>query len=139
MPRCPYCREKMRINAKICPNCTRDILKETIRGWKRGRAVRMGFLVIIGCIIVYASQSQDVGRSNLPQDVIEQRAPIRDGIQVHTGPGANYSLDEGGSLMKFETLYVLADRGEWIRIRVTRDDVGWSGWVKKSDTKQIEP
>lgn len=136
MPRCPQCKGKVRIDAKVCPHCTRDIPESTIQEWKRGRIIRLGFLVVIGLMIFYAIEKQENYSINLPPDVIEQRAPIRDGLQVRIGPGANYSLDEGGSLMEFETLYVLADRGEWIRVRVTREDVGWSGWVRKSDTRE---
>ena len=55
----------------------------------------------------------------------------KDGINIRTGPGTNYSKDETGQTMKGEKFYVLEEKNGWIRFRVTPTDVGWSGWVLK--------
>jgi len=55
----------------------------------------------------------------------------KDGINIRTGPGTNYSKDETGQTMKSEKFYVLEEKNGWIRFRVTPTDVGWSGWVLK--------
>ena len=57
-----------------------------------------------------------------------------DGIEIRTGPGTDYEKDESGELVKGEKLHVLEERNGWIRFRVTPNDVGWSGWVKKDLT-----
>lgn len=66
--------------------------------------------------------------------ILETRVASRDGINIRIGPGTNYQKDESGQLFKGEQLYVLEERSGWIRFRVTLQDIGWSGWVKKSLT-----
>jgi len=68
---------------------------------------------------------------------------VRDGINIRTGPGTNYSKDETGKTMSGEKFYVLEEKDGWIKFRVTPNDVEWSGWVlkklvvtKKNKTKQ---
>ena len=55
----------------------------------------------------------------------------KDGINIRTGPGTDYSKEESGPLLKGEKLYVLEESEDWVRFRVTPRDVGWSGWVLK--------
>ena len=56
----------------------------------------------------------------------------KDGINIRTGPGTNYSKDETGKTMSGEKFYVLEEKNGWIRFRVTPTDVEWSGWVLKN-------
>ncbi len=56
----------------------------------------------------------------------------KDGINIRTGPGTNYSKDETGKTMSGEKFYVLEEKNGWIKFRVTPTDVGWTGWVLKS-------
>src|SRR3989339_988023 len=55
-------------------------------------------------------------------------------INTRTGPGINFSIDSSGNLVAGEKLYVLEDNNGWIRFRVTPEDIGWSGWIKKDLT-----
>jgi len=56
----------------------------------------------------------------------------KDGINIRTGPGTNYSKDETGKTMSGEKFYVLEEMNGWIKFRVTPADVGWTGWVLKN-------
>ncbi|GAB1451478.1 hypothetical protein MASR2M47_15340 [Draconibacterium sp.] len=71
---------------------------------------------------------------NKESDIMEIRIVPTDGINIRKGPGANFALDESGQLVKGEKLYVLEEKNDWIRFRVTSNDVGWTGWVKKDLT-----
>lgn len=62
---------------------------------------------------------------------IEVRICSKDNVNIRIGPGTNYKKDESGPLIKGEKLYVLEEKNGWIRFRVTPQDVGWSGWVRK--------
>ena len=55
----------------------------------------------------------------------------KNGINIRTGPGTNYSKDGTGQTMKGEKFYVLEEKNGWIRFRVSITDIGWSGWVLK--------
>lgn len=62
----------------------------------------------------------------------------KDGINIRTGPGTNYSKDETGKTMSGEKYYVLEEKNGWIKFRVTPTDVGWTGWVLKSLVEKKE-
>jgi len=64
-----------------------------------------------------------------------------EGVNIRVGPGMNYAVDKTGTLGENEILYVLEEKDDWIRFRVTREDNGWSAWIKKDITissKEIE-
>jgi len=65
---------------------------------------------------------------------IEIRRVNETGIVPRTGPGEDYGFAEGGSLYTDEDLYVFREENGWIGFRVTINDMGWSGWVLKSET-----
>jgi SH3-like domain-containing protein len=66
--------------------------------------------------------------------ITEIRVPLKSGINIRKGPGTNYELDESGQLVKGEKIYVIEEKNGWIHFRVTPNNVGWSGWVKKDLT-----
>lgn len=70
----------------------------------------------------------------MPSDILEVRVCSQDGINIRKGPGTNFEKDESGQLFEGEKLYVLGERDGWIHFRVTVEDIGWSGWVKKNYT-----
>ena len=55
----------------------------------------------------------------------------KDGVVIRTGPGNDYPKDSSGKTLKGETFYVLGEKDGWIKFRVTKKNVGWSGWVPK--------
>jgi hypothetical protein len=57
-----------------------------------------------------------------------------EGTNIRVGPGMNYAVDETGTLGENEILYVLEEKDDWVRFRVTREDSGWSAWIKKDIT-----
>lgn len=64
-----------------------------------------------------------------------------EGTNIRTGPGMNYAVDETGTLGANEILYVLEEKDGWIRFRITKENLGWSAWVKKDLTissKELE-
>lgn len=66
--------------------------------------------------------------------ILEIRFCPKNNINIRTGPGINFEKDPSGQLIKGEKLYVLEEKNGWVRFRVTSNDVGWSGWVKKDLT-----
>jgi len=68
------------------------------------------------------------------KEILEVRVCPRDGVNIRTGPGTQFSKVEGGPLVKGEKLYVLEEKNGWVRFRVTPGDVGWSAWAKKDLT-----
>ncbi len=92
-------------------------------------------LLLVSCSGNENNTSTKIINSNNDQiKIIEIRAPNKDGITIKKGPGTNYAPDESGQLMKGEKIYVLEENNGWIKFRVTANDVGWSGWVKKDLT-----
>ncbi len=57
-----------------------------------------------------------------------------EGTNIRTGPGMNYAVDPTGTLGENEILYVLEEKDDWIRFRVTKENLGWSAWIKKDLT-----
>jgi len=53
---------------------------------------------------------------------------------IRIGPGMKYENDDTGALLEDEKLYVLEEKGGWIRFRVTEKDLGWSAWIRKNLT-----
>jgi len=111
--------------------------------WGCGKAFAVGCLGVILLIallaIVGAISGGSGGRSNNSAPGLETRGVLREGVEIRTGPGADYPLDrdgngDTGNLVPGETLYVLEERDGWIHFRSTPEDVGWSGWVRKNQT-----
>jgi hypothetical protein len=58
--KCPFCREAMRIDASVCPHCTRAVAPEDIQRFQQGQggfgtaligaAIMVGGLLILGII-----------------------------------------------------------------------------------------
>ena len=57
---------------------------------------------------------------------------------IRTGPGMNYDVDPTGTLGETENLYVLEEKDGWIRFRTTKENHGWSAWIKKELTISVE-
>lgn len=68
-------------------------------------------------------------------DYYEIRRPKKDGVNIRTGPGTDFSKDESGTINVFEKLYILEEKNGWLKFRVTPKDVGWSGWILKELTE----
>jgi len=80
------------------------------------------------------SGSSTKRKATTTSEIIETRLCNRDGVNIRKGPGINFEKDESGGLINGEKLYVLEEKDEWIKFRVTQKDVGWSGWVRKDLT-----
>ena len=97
-----------------------------------------GLFVIVGSFSsLFETKTYKERRSGSVKEkdeIIGVRICPRDGINIRTGPGTNYKIDQSGQLLEGEKLYVLEEKNGWIRFRVTPKDVGWSGWVKKDLT-----
>jgi len=57
---------------------------------------------------------------------------------IRTGPGMKYKSDDTGWLPETDPLYVLEEKDDWIRFRVTEKDLGWSAWIRKDLTTSIQ-
>ncbi len=53
---------------------------------------------------------------------------------IRIGPGMEYENDDTGALFEDDKLYVLEEKNDWIRFRVTEKDLGWSAWIRKNLT-----
>jgi len=136
MKKCKECGNEVSTKATSCPKCG-AVLKKKI-GCLTVILAIVGLFVIIG---IFGALFEEKNNKNEPttsvqekNEIIEIRICPTDGINIRTGPGANYKKDASGQLVKGEKLYVLEEKNGWIRFRVTPKDVGWSGWVKKDLT-----
>ncbi len=77
--------------------------------------------------------------SNGGGSILETRRMLFEHVTSRTGPGTDYPLDSTGEIFPEEPIYVLENRGDWIRFRVSPKDLGWSGWVRKDQTALGEP
>jgi hypothetical protein len=92
----------------------------------------------------FASDSDDFSSSSPTAEkleIVDVRA-AKTGVfikdeDIRTGPGMDYANDETGELMESETIYVLDEKNGWIKFRVTKQDEGWSAWVRKDLTISI--
>ena len=89
----------------------------------------LAIAIIIGIKSKLKNKLQEPGLS-----VIEYRFCSENEIDIRTGPGINYSLDSSGTLVEGEKIYVFKDTLGWLKFRVTENDIGWHGWVKKDHT-----
>ena len=76
--------------------------------------------ILLGCTLIAA-------QTNYQKKII---CP-KEGINIRTGPGTNYSKDPSGQLFKGESIYILDEKDGWLKFRVTPANLGWSGWVLK--------
>ena len=98
--------------------------------------ISMVILVLnsISCTRKSKNSEESVTKKSENEYIIEIRSAVKDGIYIREGPGLNHGFDESGQLFKEEKIYVLEEKDGWIRFRVTAEDVGWNGWVKKDST-----
>lgn len=109
---------------------------------KKMYGVILVLLLIIGCDTGYKKKPEE--KVKAPQSE-KKTKPVKkadkvmytmicgkDGINIRTGPGTNYSKDETGKTMSGEKFYILEEKNGWIKFRVTPTDIGWTGWVLKS-------
>ena len=59
----------------------------------------------------------------------------RNNIDIRTGPGRHYELDELGKLMKGVEIYVVEERNGYLRFRLIKNKYDWTGWVAQKDVK----
>ncbi|MCB5285254.1 MAG: hypothetical protein LHW45_06655 [Candidatus Cloacimonetes bacterium] len=85
-----------------------------------------------------SSNSGSKSASTKGGDFYEVRKPLKNEIEIRTGPGLQYPNDESGTLSQYESIYVLEEKDGWIRFRVTPNDVGWEGWIFKENTQISE-
>ncbi len=50
---------------------------------------------------------------------------------IRKGPSESYPNDETGHITDLEQIYTLAEKDDWVKFRVTKEDVGWSAWMPK--------
>jgi hypothetical protein len=146
LTKCKECKKEVSTKAKFCPNCGAPV--------KRIRWGRIIFIVVFimclgTCVSIFDPPSSPnyEKRESRPEkpkiqkqkiDYTDIRLCRYEGIKIKTGPGENYSDDKSGELLESEKLYVLEEKNDWIRFRVTPDDVGWSGWIKRDYTRSIK-
>lgn len=51
-------------------------------------------------------------------------------VNIRTGPGLEYEIDPIGKLMQGITVFVVEEKGDWVRFTITPNDESWSGWVR---------
>lgn len=98
---------------------------------------KIGYILIAILAIAIIIGINSKLKKKLPEPVssiIEYRVCSKNEIDIRTGPGINYSLDSSGTLVEGEKIYVLKDTLGWLKFRVTENDIGWHGWVKKDLT-----
>jgi len=98
--------------------------------------------IILSLIFIIFSCSESPNKeleevkSNISTEIkySEIRAPIKSGINIRTGPGVEFDIDASGQIERSEKIYVLDEMNGWIMFRVTPNDIGWYGWVRKDLT-----
>jgi len=75
---------------------------------------------------------------NTTDDVIEIRVVPKDGINIRVGPGTEFEKDASGTLVKGGKIYVISEQDNWVKFRLSKEDVGWHGWVRKDLTITID-
>lgn len=131
MKPCKTCGQLIAKNAKYCPSCGQKYSR--ISGCFAVVVIFFAIIMMISYVVNNIS-NQNSTRQQTNNDILEVRVCPNEGINIRTGPGTEFTKDKSGQLVKGEKLYVLEEKNGWIRFRVTREDVGWSGWVKKNLT-----
>ncbi len=97
--------------------------------------------ILVAFVIVCSLETQPDSRyeSNIshkpkePQVKLEIRICIKE-VDIKTGPGEDYEMNEAGQLHVSERIFILTEEQGWLKFRCTPNDVGWHGWVKKAVT-----
>ena len=116
-------KERLKAQEKLKEEEQKKKTKKTVRGC----GVLFLVVIIISLILVFSGGKEDTIQK-------EVRYCNNNGVNIRTGPGTSYALDESGKLLKGEKLYVLGSTQFWIRFCVNPKDTSWSGWVKKDLT-----
>lgn len=99
---------------------------------------KKGFIgcLLIFCIAIIVAVLFGLFGSENEDTVLmtEIRVSKNDAVNVRTGPGTNFDIDDTGQLMKGEKLYVIKDSIQWIKFSAVPNDTSWTGWVKKDLT-----
>ncbi|MFO7896235.1 MAG: SPOR domain-containing protein [Candidatus Cloacimonadales bacterium] len=70
-----------------------------------------------------------------PRRILYTIAVPKNNIEIMTGPGRHYDLDNLGRLMKGVEIYVVEERNDWLRFRLIKNKFDWTGWVHKDDVR----
>jgi len=84
-------------------------------------------------------EAKDTESSTKITDIIDTKYSLKDGTNIRTGPGATFDIDISGQLIKGERLYVLEEKDGWLKFRVTKESIGWAGWVREDLTSDTHP
>ena len=133
--KCRKCGEEISEKATQCTKC--GVSRKSIINKSIGYFILIGIIVIASIVISLLSKSKPTGKQQQNEkinDVIGIRRCIENGVDISTGAGVNYPKDETGQLNKGDKLFVLEENEQWIKFRVTPEDVGWHGWVSSEDS-----
>ncbi len=154
MKPCKECGKEVSSQAKTCPHCGVEIVKTS-----KSISTCSGCLIVLLAVAVFGwigGLLTDCGSKsgNEPNDHAIAEAHkgekiigmvlAKDSVNIRTGPGTNYPKDKSGALAYGEKLHLLEHKSiytdrieDWLRFRVTEEDVGWSGWVRKDLTMSV--
>ena len=54
-----------------------------------------------------------------------------DEVDIRTGPGDSYKVDDIGKIMQGLEIYVIEEKGDWVKFNLLPGDKSWAGWVRK--------
>jgi SH3-like domain-containing protein len=56
---------------------------------------------------------------------------VNDEVDIRTGPGESFKVDDIGKIMQGLEIYVIEEKGDWVKFNLLPGDKSWSGWVQR--------
>lgn len=110
-----------------------------MKAWKKVLIFYFGitFLFVVYHSLTKSSTQNDpkpVTVAEAKSETIEVRFLTQDS-SPYKHPNLKSQTDPTGKMLKGERVFVLEENGGWIRVRATKNDVGWSAWLLKNRTQ----